>query len=405
MPGYSHSKLATYENCPRKYKLQYLDRIALPEAGEGIEAFLGSRVHETLEKLHKELILSKINSLEDLLDFYQAAWDRNWHENVHIVKKQYTKENYYNAGREAITSYYRRHHPFNQSKTLGTEMPLAFKIEDYGIRGFIDRLGYCGNGVYEIHDYKTSGFLPSQDKMDADRQLALYQIGIKEQFPDARDVRLVWHYLLFDKELTSRRTDVQLEDLEKDIVALIRTIENDTVFEPRESGLCDWCEYPEYCPAKKHGLAVRNLSPNEYLAEEGVSLVNKFASIKARMKDLKEQEAALEAELDLIKEAAVQYARKNGITNILGSDFILKVIEESALAFPRAEGEGRSDLEESVRKAGIWNDVSLLSLPRLVKMIKEGKIDGNTREALMKYAEDICTASVRLVKKKDEDAG
>lgn len=405
MPVYSHSKLGTYENCPRKYKLQYIDRIELPEAGEGIEAFLGSRVHDALEKLHKELILSKINSLEDLLDFYQAEWDRNWHENVRIVKKGYTKENYYNAGREAITSYYRRHHPFNQSKTLGTEMPLAFKIEDYVIRGFIDRLGYCGNGVYEIHDYKTSGFLPSQDKIDADRQLALYQIGIMGQFPDAKDVRLVWHYLLFDKELTSRRTDVQLDDLEKDIVTLIRTIENDTVFEPNESGLCDWCEYPEYCPAKKHGLAVQNLPPNEYLSEEGVSLVNKFASIKGRMKDLKEQEALLEAELDLIKEAAVQYARKNGITNILGSDFILKVVEESSLAFPRAEGEGRSDLEESVRKAGIWNDVSLLSLPRLVKMIREGKVDEDTRETLMKYAEEVCKAGVRLVKKKEEDAG
>jgi RecB family exonuclease len=197
---------------------------------------------------------------------------------------------------------------------------------------------------------------------------------------------------------------VQLEDLKKDIVALIRTIENDTVFEPKESGLCDWCEYPEYCPAKKHGLAVRNLPPNEYLAEEGVSLVNKFASIKVRMKDLKEQEALFEAQLDLIKEAAVQYARKNGITNILGSEFILKVVEESSLAFPRAEGEGRSDLEESIRKAGIWNDVSLLSLPRLVKMIKEEKLDENTREALMKHAANVCTASVRLVKKKDEDA-
>ena len=404
MPVYSHSKLATYENCPRKYKLQYIDRLELPEAGEGIEAFLGSRVHETLEKLHKELILSKINSLEELLDFYQAEWDRNWHENVRIVKKGYTKENYYDAGREAIISYYRRHHPFNQSKTLATEMPLAFKIEDYGIRGFIDRLGYCGNGVYEIHDYKTSGFLPAQDKIDADRQLALYQIGIKEQFPDARDVGLVWHYLLFDKELASKRTDVQLEDLKKDIVALIRTIESDTVFEPNESGLCDWCEYPEYCPAKKHGIAVRDLPPNEYLAEEGVSLVNKFASIKVRMKGLKEQEALLEAQLDLIKEAAVQYARKNGITNILGSEFILKVVEESSLAFPRAEGEGRSDLEESIRKAGIWNEVSLLSLPRLVKMIKEEKLDENTREALMKYAANVCTASVRLVKKKDKDA-
>ena len=291
MPVYSNSKLATYENCPWQYKLQYIDRIELPEARDGIEAFLGSRVHETLEKLHKELILTKLNSLEELLDFYQAQWDRNWHENVRIVKRGYTKENYYNAGREAITSYYRRHHPFNRSKTLATEMPLTFNIAHCGIRGYVDRLAYRGDGIYEIHDYKTSGYLPSQDKIDADRQLALYQIGIKEQYPDARDVRLIWHYLLFDKELTSTRTDAQLEDLKKDIVSLIETIENDTAFEPRESSLCDWCEYPEYCPAKRHGLAVQNLPPNEYLAEEGVSLVNKFASIKVRMKDLKEQES------------------------------------------------------------------------------------------------------------------
>lgn len=35
MPVYSHSKLATYENCPQKYKLQYIDRIELPEGEEG----------------------------------------------------------------------------------------------------------------------------------------------------------------------------------------------------------------------------------------------------------------------------------------------------------------------------------------------------------------------------------
>ena len=56
MPVYSHSKLATYENCPQKYKLQYIDRIELPEGSEGIEAFLGSRVHDVLEELHKDLM-------------------------------------------------------------------------------------------------------------------------------------------------------------------------------------------------------------------------------------------------------------------------------------------------------------------------------------------------------------
>ena len=63
MPVYSHSKLAAYENCPQQYKLKYIDRIELPDGGEGIEAYLGSHMLEALEKLHKELILLNLNSI------------------------------------------------------------------------------------------------------------------------------------------------------------------------------------------------------------------------------------------------------------------------------------------------------------------------------------------------------
>jgi len=35
MPVYSHSKLSTYEICPRQYKLRYIDRIRPPEGEEG----------------------------------------------------------------------------------------------------------------------------------------------------------------------------------------------------------------------------------------------------------------------------------------------------------------------------------------------------------------------------------
>ncbi|MGZ3558640.1 MAG: PD-(D/E)XK nuclease family protein, partial [Thermodesulfobacteriota bacterium] len=43
MPVYSHSQLSTYETCPQKYKLSYIDKIEVET--EGIEAFMGSRVH------------------------------------------------------------------------------------------------------------------------------------------------------------------------------------------------------------------------------------------------------------------------------------------------------------------------------------------------------------------------
>jgi putative RecB family exonuclease len=404
MPVYSNSKLATYENCPQQYKLKYIDRIKLPDGSEeGIEAFLGSRVHDALEKLHKELILSKLNTLEELLGFYQDDWDKNWHENVVIVKKGFTKAHYRKTGENAICDYYKRYQPFNQSKTLATEKMISFKIGDYTIQGFIDRLSAAGKGIYEIHDYKTSGSLPSQDKLDNDRQLALYQMGIRQAFHDARDIRLIWHYLVFDKEIISTRTNAQLKDLQKEVVSLIKTIEKETKFVPVESNLCDWCEYPEYCPAKKHEFKLQSLPPNKYLKEKGVSLVNKYASVKARIKVLRDQEAALQLELDLIGDAAASYAKKEGITNITGGDYILKVIEETILSFPKSGEEGREELEGCIKNAGIWEEVSGLNLARLAKLIENEEINKKVRNGLLKFAEEVDGVKVRLAKRRNEE--
>jgi len=404
MPVYSNSKLATYENCPQQYKLKYVDRIKLPDGSEeGIEAFLGSRVHDALEKLHKELILSKLNTVDELLGFYQDDWDKNWHKNIVIVKKGFTKAHYRKTGENAIYDYYKRYQPFDQSKTLATEKMISFKIGAYTIRGFIDRLSAAGKGGYEIHDYKTSGSLPSQDKLDNDRQLALYQMGIRQSFRDARDIRLIWHYLVFDKEIISMRTDAQLKDLQKEVVSLIKTIEKETKFAPVESNLCDWCEYPEYCRAKKHEFKLQSLPPNKYLKEKGVSLVNKYASIKAKIRNLREQEAQLQLELDLIEDAAVRYSKKEGVSNITGSDFMLKVIEETVLNFPKAGEEGREELERCIKKAGVWAEVSGLNLARLVKLIENEDLDRKIKNGLLKFAEEVEEVNVRLVNRKRED--
>jgi len=403
MTAYSHSKLSTYENCPQQYKLRYIDGIEVPEAGEGIEAFLGLRVHEVLEKLHKELILSRLNSLEDILSYYRTQWERNWHGNVLILREGFTKNDYWKAGEEAIAGYYRRYHPFNQSKTLATEHPITFDLEGYTIRGYIDRLSHDGRGGYEIHDYKTSGWLPTQDQVDRDRQLGLYHMGITEKFGDVRAVRLVWHYLLFDKEFVSERTEAQLKDLKAQVVSLIRTIERDSTFEPKESKLCDWCEYPEYCPAKMHEAEVGKLPPNKYLKEKGVTLVNQYAALSARIKELKETQIELEAERETIAEAAVAYAEQRGLTKIAGSDFYLKVAEQMVLEFPRAGEDGREALENYLKETGGWEKVSILNAKKVSKAIDDGLFDQKTVKTLRKFGEEVSKTSVRLVKKHDEE--
>ena len=66
MAVYSHSRLECYENCPLQYKLRYLDRIKAER--DSIEAFLGSRFHEVMEKLYADLKV-RVHPLTD-----QGRW-------------------------------------------------------------------------------------------------------------------------------------------------------------------------------------------------------------------------------------------------------------------------------------------------------------------------------------------
>ncbi len=403
MPVYSHSKLSMYETCPRQYKLWYIDRIRPHEGEEGIEAYLGNRVHETLEKLYRELLLTKMNTLEDLLEYYKRQWEKNWHDNVVILKKEFTRDHYFSTGLLAISNYYGRHYPFNQSKTLATERLIVFKIGDYTIQGYIDRLSHDGKGRYEIHDYKTSAHLPTQDKLDRDRQLALYQIGIRAHFRDATDVVLKWHYLIHGKEFTSTRSDSQLRELEKEVVSLISTIERDTVFPPVESSACDWCEVDLYCPAKKHVIEVQSLPPEQYLKEDGVVLVNRYASVKAKIDKLKEEQKQLELELDRITEAVVEYARNHAVSVITGSEYALKITEGTCYQFPRANEEGRAELERFLKEHGLWDRLATLNVRRLENVVESDELNETTRKRLLRFAEEVETVNVRLVKKRQEE--
>ena len=58
-----------------------------------------------------------------------------------------------------------------------------------------------GGGLFEVHDYKTNMTLARQEELDQDRQLAMYSLWVREQFSDFKKVRLVWHFVAFDKEI------------------------------------------------------------------------------------------------------------------------------------------------------------------------------------------------------------
>lgn len=395
MPVYSHSQLSTYEECPLKYKLCYRDGIK--RGTEGVEAFLGSMVHETLRKCYDAVKLAKVNTLDELVACYDSLWQKNWHDDIVITKKDMTADHYHALGRRMIETYYHRHAPFDKDITIDTEMRMRFSLDDggkYQFQGLIDRLSRTSDGVHHINDYKTSAYLPGQEDVDGDRQLALYQIGVQKKWPDIKKVKLVWHYLAFDHELVSVRSAEQLAELSGDTIKLIDQIESAEEFPAQDSGLCDWCEYPDLCPNRKHFYTVEALPVNEYLKEPGVVLVNRYAELREKAREIDE-------EAGRVKEALIEYARREDVTVIRGSDRKARVKFDEKLKFPGKNESGRAELDGVIAKSGKWQDVSQLDTTALTRIIEGGLWDKDLVSEVMKYGRIEETSAVYLSKLKE----
>jgi putative RecB family exonuclease len=254
MSVFSHSRLSSYETCPLQYRLRYIDQIDV-ERRETVESFVGRRVHEALEHLHQQLLEGVVLSRQQLLTHLQTSWHREWHDQVLIVRPEMTEPDYFKFAERCVNNYYRANQPFDRDHTVAIEMAVVFPLDeerDIQIKGYVDRLARTAPGRYEIHDYKTTRRLPKQESVDRDRQLAFYHMGIQEMMGDAEEVKLVWHFLAYNRTFTSRRSPGQLEKLRGQTLELIGRIDEATVagdFPHNRSRLCDWCDYRAMCPA------------------------------------------------------------------------------------------------------------------------------------------------------------
>jgi putative RecB family exonuclease len=382
---YSNSKLSCFESCPLKYSYKYIEKLEKP-AEESVEQFLGKRVHEALEKLYKDLKFQKLNSLQDILDFYNSEWKKGWNSSIIFARKEYTEENYRKMGEQFLSSYYGRYHPFSQSTTIGLEQKITLSLDSegkYRMTGVIDRLS-CKDGTYEIHDYKT-GVLTPHSYLESERQLPLYALAVKHHYHDARTVRLVWHFLSADKEIVLTKTDEQLESLKKEIMELIDDIESRMEsgdFPAKKSSLCDWCEFRSLCPEWGHIAATENLSPNEYLNEPGVKLVNQYASLSLQRQKFLED---IEPRLERIKEALVAYSEKNRVRTIAGSHYRANIWTAEVIKVPNKGEDGRLEIESLLKRLGLWQDTSNLDSFALSRIIQDRKWPHEFVEKLMPY--------------------
>ena len=402
--AYSPSKIGTFDDCKLKYKYHYIDR--LESDLETIEAFRGGRIHEALEEFYKLVKAGSIKDIKWLLEKYGQLWNKNYIDSIKIVKKELSAEDYLNKGRQALVDYYNRYSPFDQTKIVSTERMVRFSLKhdgrEYGFRGILDRLDWNDKAnMFEIHDYKVTNTLMTQEDVDTDWQLGLYHVALKEMWPDIEKVKLVWHSLLFNKELVSYRTREQLEGLKKELVQKVKEIEGCSNFSPRKSGLCDWCDFQNICPLWKHPKAMEEAPLSEYKNDSGVRLVSKYTELERAKNELNEKIHEIEKEQEEVKQRAIELAQAQDILVIDGPTSQLKIDIKDELRPPtRSEDPvAWQKLREILKKEGKYEEVSTVNSNMFSYRIRNRIWPADFVEKIKGFLRHQVTKTARLIKK------
>jgi RecB family exonuclease len=250
------SKLATFADCPRRYRFTYVDRPAPPRGGPWAHTSLGSAVHAALRSWW-ELPLPKRTAAaarQLLYGHWSPAGFRDDEQSAGWRARA--------AG--WLTDYVTGLDPADEP--VGTERQVAATTERLALSGRVDRIDQRGDELVVV-DYKTGRVPSSEDEARGSPALAAYVLGVRRTLRrPCRRVEL--HHLPTGTVAAFEHTDRSLanhvrraEDLAADIGVATAALEGgaspDEAFPPAPGRQCGWCDYRAACPAGQAAVPAR----------------------------------------------------------------------------------------------------------------------------------------------------
>ncbi|MDP6789682.1 MAG: ATP-dependent DNA helicase [Candidatus Marinimicrobia bacterium] len=238
----SSTKIDTYNSCPMKYRLKYVDKV--PEQRTRATGEFGSIIHTVLEEFHG---LEKEEQTKDALF---ALLEKHWREDSFEYRQRH--EEFKKQGEELLTDYFEFVQQ-NPPNVVGREKPFSYIMDDINVKisGMIDRIDDAG-GVLDIVDYKTSR---KKEKAEKNIQMALYTEAIlNDAVPDisGEPGKASLHFLRFgDDPLSSHSfSEDELEEYREKISDVADGIRSGSFETKKGDFTCKYCDYKDFlCPA------------------------------------------------------------------------------------------------------------------------------------------------------------
>jgi RecB family exonuclease len=256
------SRLNTWLDCPRRYRMTYLDRPAPPKGPPWAHNSVGAAVHNALAAWWRLSVSERTTRTAGALlvkgwltdGFRDDEQSARWRERA----------------REMVERYVADLDPSDEP--IGVERTVATRTDLIAVSGRIDRLDDRGAELVVV-DYKTGRHVLTADDARGSLALALYAIASARVLRKPCH-RVELHHLPSGEVAVWEHTDETLqrhlrraERIAAECAAADDAFRNrlkvppprtpesvvnhtpyDEVFPPNPGTLCGWCDYVRHCP-------------------------------------------------------------------------------------------------------------------------------------------------------------
>ena len=246
--NYSYSKLDTYQQCPFKFKLKYIDDYYVYSGSMATE--LGTAIHSCEEHIAKAIqgnetidYLKLKNDLMVLLTTLKYKYPNDFDEldksgrTVTDKVMAYLNKDIYNL------EQFMKEHPTYQIVGIEQNFQLAYE-NDIVFNGFIDRVFYdTAADHYYIQDIKTYAIPIESRKLSTPLQFVIYAKAAEQLYNCSEAQITCQYYLPFCNGLI--QTVISSGFIDRGLQKISTIFEDIKAqqFKPCPTPLCNWCEY------------------------------------------------------------------------------------------------------------------------------------------------------------------
>ena len=243
----SPSRVSAFTNCPMQFRFSSIEKLPEPP---GIATTRGSIVHRALELLFVRPAAERTPEALQT-DLATALHEYRTHPDfIGLRLDEAATVKFEQECHSLIERYFEMEDP-RTVREIGLELWVEAEVGSLTLRGIIDRLELDDDGELVVTDYKT-GRAPSGNYEQKSLAGVHFYSFLCEALFGKRPAKIRLMYLKSGETIETTPTAQSVKFITTRTKAVWSAVERACTtgdFRPRQSKLCDYCSFREWCPA------------------------------------------------------------------------------------------------------------------------------------------------------------